>query len=605
MPGDANSKHAEPTASPHPLATPERVSLLGKLAEASPVGLYWIEAGRCTFVNPALCTITGLARTAALSGGWYQAVHPEDLARARAEWLAAAGSGQTFSSEYRCVHPDGRIVWVLSQARCVDSANSTYVGTLTDISARKRIEQVLREREQQLNAAQRLANMGSWEQDLRTDVVSYSEQVAAIFELNSAELPPSEAGLLSRVHPEDRGLVSRTHAEALASRKPYRLEHRLQMADGRVKHVERHGELAFDESGQPRSLRTTIQDVTQQRNATLKLEASEARYHSMVAALSEGIVVYEQGGIATTWNRAAEHILGSPEGPFQLVPVGATWPAFHPDGTEFTRETHPILRVLQSGVPEANVVMGVHVANHELRWLTINVVPIIDPGSVTPVSVVASFVDITERLKAERGVRQSLAENRLLLSELHHRMKNNLQVVSSLLKWQAARTQDPNAQALFDESYERVRSIATVHQLLSANNHNRVDFKSYLRLMTAELVSAHRSPGLQVEVVVSAEGVLLDIREAVPCGLIVNELVTNAIKHAFPIGRSGKVTISMTSNAELTILEVADDGVGLPEDVDLDAPKTLGLTLVKALSQQLSARLHVARGHGTRFTLTF
>jgi PAS domain S-box-containing protein len=221
--------------------------------------------------------------------------------------------------------------------------------------------------------------------------------------------------------------------------------------------------------------------------------------------------------------------------------------------------------------------------------------------------VTATVRDITERKQLETERLQTLREKETLLREIHHRVKNNLQVVSSLFYLQSRRTDDSRFRQLLDESRDRVQSIALIHdRLYRSENLANIDFVGYLRSLVASIKATYGGTTLSVDVAVTGGDVSLDIEHAVPCGLIVSELVSNAFKHAFPAGRAGKIEVHIHKEQEgEVVLEVADDGVGIPESVDWRQPQSLGLQLVASLTTQLRAINDLDRSCGTRFKMRF
>lgn len=214
-------------------------------------------------------------------------------------------------------------------------------------------------------------------------------------------------------------------------------------------------------------------------------------------------------------------------------------------------------------------------------------------------------VEIAERTKAEARLKTSLREKEVLLRELHHRVKNNLQVVSSLLNLQAKHVKDPQALELFKESQSRIRSMALIHQkLCQAESLAAVDLGQHMRDLAQTLSRSYGAAN--VAVVVDVEDVSLGLDTVVPFTLIVHELVTNALKYAFPDGRAGTIRLALRSAGEnLFELVVRDDGVGLADHIDVGRAPSLGLQLVSALAEQLEGTLRVARDRGTTVALTF
>ncbi|HKU40956.1 MAG TPA: PAS domain S-box protein [Polyangiales bacterium] len=217
---------------------------------------------------------------------------------------------------------------------------------------------------------------------------------------------------------------------------------------------------------------------------------------------------------------------------------------------------------------------------------------------------IALYTDITERKRLEEQSARALSEKEVLLKEIHHRVKNNLQVISSLFSLQRERTQSPELRSLFEESRARITSIALVHdQLYRSADLAAIDFDEYLRSLMDAIRSSYGAQ--RVVLRVSARNVLLEIDQAVPCALLVCELVSNSLRHAFPEG-AGTVWVRAERDAEgYCVLEVGDDGRGLPPDLDWTKARSLGLKLVYSLARQLRAAVSVDRTHGTCFRLRF
>ncbi|MBI4986155.1 MAG: PAS domain S-box protein [Rhodocyclales bacterium] len=223
--------------------------------------------------------------------------------------------------------------------------------------------------------------------------------------------------------------------------------------------------------------------------------------------------------------------------------------------------------------------------------------------------VLAAIVDITERRRAQQKIEDALTEKTVLLNEIHHRVKNNLQVISSLINLQANNTDDPRLREVLNESLNRVKAMALTHQLLyERKDYSSIDLGEYLGRLTQLLLSAYRLKGgsVELELVLPADKVQLDMERSIPCGLVVNELVTNSFKHGFPDGRNGRITVELkAATADEIVLRVSDDGVGLPPDFNIDNARSLGLQLVPLLVDQLLGTLAIGRAPGAHFSVRF
>lgn len=213
--------------------------------------------------------------------------------------------------------------------------------------------------------------------------------------------------------------------------------------------------------------------------------------------------------------------------------------------------------------------------------------------------------EIAERQKAEKAIRTSLQEKEVLLREIHHRVKNNLQVISSILSLQGRKFDDPRYRNSFGECQNRVRTMALVHEKLYLSpSLSAIDLAEEVRDLVSMLASSHASPNVRLEV--QADSTFSDIDTAVPIGLLVNELVSNSLKHAFPGGRRGRIHVTLRRlGPERLLLSVRDDGAGLPKDFAWESANSLGLTTIQALARQIRAQVEVRRQGGAEFVLTF
>jgi len=215
--------------------------------------------------------------------------------------------------------------------------------------------------------------------------------------------------------------------------------------------------------------------------------------------------------------------------------------------------------------------------------------------------------DVTERKRADEELRASLREKEVLLREIHHRVKNNLQIVSSLINMKSRGVSDPDALARFTDSLERIKSIAMLHEkLYLSKNLDKIDFAEYAPNLVMSLASTYRVDPERVRLEVDVKDVSLELDAAVPCGLILTELVTNALKYAFPAGRRGRIRIEIARQPDDTVVvRVADTGAGMPEQRPAGNKDSLGLKLVATLTKQLKGRLEIRHVEGAEFTITF
>ena len=216
--------------------------------------------------------------------------------------------------------------------------------------------------------------------------------------------------------------------------------------------------------------------------------------------------------------------------------------------------------------------------------------------------------EIAERKQAEDRIKAALREKEVLLSEVHHRVKNNMQVISSLLKLQSAQIEDKKYTDMFRDSENRIKSMALVHETLyQSKDFANVEFNGYVETITNHLIRNSATHPDKIKLKREIEDITFGLDHAIPCGLIINELITNSLKHAFPKDREGEIKITFRSmNSDEIELTVSDDGIGIPEEMDIQETKSLGLQLVHILAEdQLEGTLELDRDGGTAFRIRF
>jgi two-component system, sensor histidine kinase PdtaS len=243
------------------------------------------------------------------------------------------------------------------------------------------------------------------------------------------------------------------------------------------------------------------------------------------------------------------------------------------------------------------------------KWVLTTKIPIFEQyGRVN--GLVGISRDITVIKNAEKKVQESLKEKEVLLKEIHHRVKNNLQIISSLLYLQSRKSHHQESTDLLLECRSRVQSMSLIHEkLYKTENFADINFQDYIHSFTSQLFDTYASSGSHVSLEVDASNISLPIEQAVPVALIINELVTNALKYAFPNNRDGKIIVKLEEIEKNGIsscqLVVKDDGVGIPSDVDYQNTSSLGMQLVNSLTSQLDGNVELKNGNGTCFNISF
>lgn len=239
------------------------------------------------------------------------------------------------------------------------------------------------------------------------------------------------------------------------------------------------------------------------------------------------------------------------------------------------------------------------------QWREVFMSPIRDGhDNVIEVSCIAH--DITDQKAAEENLRQSLKEKEVLLKEVHHRVKNNLQVISSILNLQSSYVKDKKSLDLLLESQNRIKSMAFVHEsLYQTKDFSNINFSSYVENICNNLVHSYSNPDNPPELEMDLDSIQLNLDTAIPCGLIINELISNSLKYAFKGRSNNKLTVHVKMRGETLEIMIADNGIGLPENVDFRNTESLGLQLVVTLVEQINGKIALERKKGTKFTIEF
>lgn len=330
----------------------------------------------------------------------------------------------------------------------------------------------------------------------------------------------------------------------------------------------------------------------------------EAKFRGLLESAPDGIVVVDTQGKIVIVNSQTEKMFGYSREEL----IGKSVEILVPD--QF-REGHVGLRQRYTQNPNTRPMgAGRALSGRRKDGSEIPIEISLSPLETEQGTLITSIVrDITDRRRAEEQIQASLREKEALLKEIHHRVKNNLQVTSSLLRLQSGYIQDEKSKEMFTESQNRIRSMALVHEkLYQSRNLSRIDFSEYIETLGALLFRSFGVDPAQIVLVNDGKGVYLTVETAVPCGLMVNELISNCLKHAFPDGRRGQILVQIrpVPNERIFELEVSDDGVGLPPGLDIEKTDSLGLQLVRTLTQQLNGKLEVTRTEpGVRFSIYF
>ncbi len=546
---------------------------------------------------------------------FYRFIHPDDLAHFHAQWEEAMWSGK-LDCEFRIIRADGEERWLAAKGRFVYAMLENgvapavargqvahFLGVNYDITERKRTEKELQELSLRLSYHVDNSPLAviEWGPDMR--LIRWSGAAERIFGWSADEVLGKRMEDFRWIHPEDAAQVAEVSCELRHGTDPRRFStNRNFRKDGLVLQCEWYNSAMIDETGNFRSLLSLVLDVTERERAEEALRESESRLYTLANAMPQLAWIARADGYIFWYNQRWYDYTGTT--PEQMAGWG--WQEVH-DPQILPEVLSQWRAALASGEPFA-MEFPLRGGDGTFRQFLTRAYPVKDQqGEV--VSWFGTNTDVSERKQAEERLAASLREKEVLLKEIHHRVKNNLQVISSLVDLQADSIDDPLLSGLFQDVRDRVRSMALVHEkLYCSENLDQVEFADYATSLLEYLWASYGSSAGDIRLTLDLHPLALSVEQAVPCGLIVNELVVNALKHAFSGHDPGEVTVALCRDQDgRATLSIGDTGVGLPEGMDWRQSESLGLRLVQMLSRQLAGTMAVESkaGTGTRFRLTF
>ncbi|HYP13462.1 MAG TPA: PAS domain S-box protein [Bryobacteraceae bacterium] len=502
------------------------------------------------------------------------------------------------------VRQNGEHYWAEGVLTAIRDREGNLVGftkVVKDGTPHKRDRDNLHKTQEKLRIALRAARMGTWDWDIKSNRDTLDENLRELFGLSADHQVNTIEDFYALIHEEDRPHViasfDRTRLEGVHLDTVFRVSR----PDGTQRWLIDQGEVLFDADGQPERMTGACVDVTERKNAEVALRESEERFRLFVNGVQDyALFQMSLDGSITSWNPGAERVLGYTEEEIIGKPSAVL---FVPEDVASGRPQREMVEALSSG---RAIDERWHLKKGGARFWCSGVLTRITDEQGTVRGFAKVMRDETQQRLASEELTTSLAEKEALLQEIHHRVKNNLQVITSLLSLQSDTVEDDAARTMFEEAVNRVRTIGDIHELLYRSpDLARVDFDIYLNRLAQNLQSFYGVDSDRIRVRVHAKNSNLEIVQAIPCGLIVNELLTNCFKHGFPDGRAGEIRVSLQLEGGKYLLEVSDTGVGLPGDWTPEGSTSLGLRLVSVLAGQLQGDVEVVPRAGASFVISF
>ena len=545
-------------------------------------------------INKALVSFLGLPREKILGNSCFTLIHRTNKPFDSCPVMKMM---QTKEHEEAEIYLDERGIWLSVSVDPSLDATGYVVGAvhiLKDITSRKKAEYVSRINEERYRMAEAIGHVGNWEYNLRTTKFWGSDEAKRIYGFDPEALHFSSDEVENCVPERER--VHQALVDLIEADKPYNLEFEIHPKNSlQPRVISSVAKLTRDEHGNPLLVTGVIQDITKRKRAQEELRESEKLFRVILENVLDPVFITDDEGAFTFICSNVQIVLG-----YAVEEIAAMGNISMLFGKRLFA-----LDELQAQGKIYNLESVIVKKDGSRRDYLVTVKQV----SIKDGTILYTCHDITERKSAEDALLLSLNEKEILLKEVHHRTKNNMQVMSGLLDLQASSIGNPELIAMLNESQRRIRAMTLVHEkLLSSKDFARIDLADYVRSLSRELFQAHNIRSGRVDLIIQADSaVYVDINRATPCGLILNELISNVFKHAFPGDEPGKLEIIIreTKNAEIEIV-VRDNGLGLPADIDIHQPRSVGLHLVEGLVvNQLGGQIEVRRDAGTEFRIKF
>ena len=515
---------------------------------------------------------------------------------------ALKGDQQLFEWKYK--HLDGTISYAeVSLNRLKIGSEYYLMAILRDITERKKDEKSLKESEAKLKIAMDMAKLVHWEYDVKSDMFTFDDQFYTLYGTTTDECG-SQMSFSDYVEKfltsESSFVVTEELTKSLETDDPHysnQIDQTIIRADGEKRFIATNYRITKDSKGNTIKIYGANQDITERKKIEKSLKESENRYRKLLENSFDAVVIHDGYEIISA-NTIAMELLGVKNlEEFYDKPL---LDFIHPDYHKIA--TKRVQKMLEKGEilpPVEQKFLQTDGTSIDVEVLAVGFVY----KGEKAVQVV--FRDISHRKKVENEIKTSLEEKEVLLKEIHHRVKNNLQIISSLLDLQANYVDDMEAINVLHESQNRVKSMAMIHEMLyQSNNLYSIEFSGYIRNLVQDLLYSYGTNNIRFAI--NIEQIFLNIETAIPCGLIISELVSNSLKYAFPDNNVGEIFVNLRSHGEEFELIISDNGIGFPEDLNFkDIQSSLGLQLVNMLINQLDGSIKLDRTQGTMFKIKF
>ncbi len=562
--------------------------------------------------NPMSCEMLGYSREE-LTNKNFMDLFPTTFHDYLRELTVTLESRGFVDYEIFFIRKDGSLLNAEARCTLMKYANQDAVMCIGwDISERKKIEKALEESEENYRRIVETAREGILAADEDMRITYANPEMLDLLGYKLEELV--NKNLTHIIFKEDL----KDHHKRMDSRRKHiseRYERRFRCKGGSGRWMIVSTTPVLDE-GIFKGLFAMFTDITHMKSAEEALKSSEEKYRLVVENAAEGIVILDKMGKVVDINKKLLELTGLSRGEVLDKSFVKLIPRFGINVKAALTEFYHVIR----GKSIKEPYWTIKVNDREINLIAHSSL-IKKDGKVTGVSVILE--DVTESLNIENKLKDSVKEKEVLLREIHHRVKNNLQIISSLLNLQSSYIKNEDILEIFRDSQNRIKSMAVIHeQLYQSEDFTGINVGNYIKSLSQSLFDSYNVSGSLIKLNICVENIKFDIDTAIPLGLLINELLTNSLKHAFPCIHDGQVSLNelypeymqdvnclislkLESRNGEYILIVDDNGVGIPKDYDYKNSGTLGFQLINSLVIQLDGSINLDRSRGTEFTIKF
>ncbi|PSB52142.1 histidine kinase [filamentous cyanobacterium Phorm 6] len=500
---------------------------------------------------------------------------------------------------------DGTPIWVEGDYICIYDVQGRIVGHFgvqRDISDRKKTEAALQESEERFRQLAENIESVFWMVNVKPQEIIYiSPGYEKIWGRSCADLYEYGRFFSESVYPEDRDRVMASLTQQVVSEDE--IEYRIVRPDGEIRWIRDRAFPIINQAGEVYRVVGIAEDISERKQAEKALRESEERFRQLAENIQDSFwlvsadltdLLYVSPAYEQIWGRSREELYADPIKWMDWV---------NPEDKHLLQEA--MGRVLQG--ESSSTEYRIFLPDGTIRWVCDRAFPIYDEsGNIYRIAGICE--DISDRKLTSARIQAALREKEVLLKEIHHRVKNNMQVVSSLLQLQAQYIEDEATLTLFEESQTRIHSMALIHeQLYQSDNLDRIDLPPYVENLVANLYQSFGGGNNSIQFNVNVDSISLNIETAIPCGLIINELVSNSLKYAFTESLAGEININFyhDTTSQQFHLSIQDNGRGFPPGFNVENTETLGLRLVRMLTNQLDGILVIDSKCGTCYDISF